>query len=135
MNVERITIIGGGTMGNGIAHVCAQAGRTVTLVDTDQDLLEKALGTIFKNMDRQVKKEIISAGEKEEAAGPDLHGHFAGGRGGGCPAGGGGGSGEAGAERENLHRTWMTESPGRRHPGHQYFLHLHHGDRRLHEAP
>ena len=69
MSVERITVIGGCTMGNGIAHVCAQAGLSVTLVDRDQDFLEKALGTIFKNLDRQVKKEIISAGEKEEALG------------------------------------------------------------------
>ena len=67
MNVERITVIGGGTMGNGIAHVCAQAGLKVTIVDQDQDFLEKALSTIFKNLDRQVKKEIISAGEKEAA--------------------------------------------------------------------
>jgi 3-hydroxybutyryl-CoA dehydrogenase len=67
MSVERIAVVGGGTMGNGIAHVCAQAGRRVTIVDTDQDLLERALSTIFKNMDRQVKKELISAGEKEEA--------------------------------------------------------------------
>jgi len=69
MNLERITVIGGGTMGNGIAHICAQAGRTVTLVDMDQDLLERALSTIFKNLDRQVKKELISAGEKEAALG------------------------------------------------------------------
>jgi len=69
MNVQKITVIGGGTMGNGIAHICAQAGRTVTLVDMDQDRLEKALSTIFKNMDRQVRKELISAGEKEEALG------------------------------------------------------------------
>ncbi len=69
MSVERITVIGGGTMGNGIAHVCAQAGLSVTLVDQDQDFLEKALGTIFKNLDRQVKKELISVGEKEEALG------------------------------------------------------------------
>jgi 3-hydroxybutyryl-CoA dehydrogenase len=68
MSVERITVIGGGTMGNGIAHVCAQAGLTVNLVDMNQDLLERALSTIFKNMDRQVKKELISAGEKEAAA-------------------------------------------------------------------
>jgi 3-hydroxybutyryl-CoA dehydrogenase len=67
MTIERLTVIGGGTMGNGIAHICAQAGRKVTLVDTNQDLLERALGTIFKNMDRQVKKEIISSGDKEEA--------------------------------------------------------------------
>ncbi len=67
MSVERITVIGGGTMGNGIAHVCAQSGRRVTLVDLDQDLLERALNTIFRNLDRQVKKEIISAGEKDAA--------------------------------------------------------------------
>jgi 3-hydroxybutyryl-CoA dehydrogenase len=67
MSIERITVIGGGTMGNGIAHVCAQAGRSVTMVDMNQDLLEKALATIFKNMDRQVRKEIISAGQKDEA--------------------------------------------------------------------
>jgi 3-hydroxybutyryl-CoA dehydrogenase len=66
MSIERIAVIGGGTMGNGIAHVCAQAGRQVTMVDTEQDLLERALNTIFKNLDRQVKKEIISAGEKDE---------------------------------------------------------------------
>ncbi|MGM0668833.1 MAG: 3-hydroxyacyl-CoA dehydrogenase family protein, partial [Gemmatimonadota bacterium] len=63
--MERITVIGGGTMGNGIAHVCAQAGRRVTLVDTEQDFLERALNSIFKNLERQVTKEIISAGEKE----------------------------------------------------------------------
>jgi len=67
MSIDRITVIGSGTMGNGIAHVCAQAGRHVTLVDMDQDFLERALNTIFKNLDRQVKKEIISAGQKEEA--------------------------------------------------------------------
>lgn len=65
MSIERITVIGGGTMGNGIAHVCAQAGRRVTLVDTEQDFLERALNSIFKNLERQVTKEIISAGEKE----------------------------------------------------------------------
>ena len=67
MSVDRITVIGGGTMGNGIAHVCAQAGREVTLVDMNQDLLERALNSIFKNLERQVKKEAISAGEKDEA--------------------------------------------------------------------
>jgi 3-hydroxybutyryl-CoA dehydrogenase len=69
MSIERITVIGGGTMGNGIAHVCAQAGLEVTLVDMHQDFLERALSTIFKNLDRQVKKEIISAGQKEETVG------------------------------------------------------------------
>jgi 3-hydroxybutyryl-CoA dehydrogenase len=65
MKIERIAVIGGGTMGNGIAHVCAQAGRQVTLVDMSQDLLDRALGTIAKNLDRQVKKEVISLGDKE----------------------------------------------------------------------
>jgi len=65
MKIEGIAVIGGGTMGNGIAHVCAQAGRRVTLVDMNQDLLDRALGTIVKNLDRQVKKEIISPEEKE----------------------------------------------------------------------
>ena len=69
MSIDRITIIGGGTMGNGIAHVCAQAGRQVTLVDMNADFLERALNTIFKNLDRQVKKEIISAEQKEETTG------------------------------------------------------------------
>jgi 3-hydroxybutyryl-CoA dehydrogenase len=69
MSIERITVIGGGTMGNGIAHVCAQSGLEVTLVDMNQDFLERALNTIFKNLDRQVKKEIISAGQKEETVG------------------------------------------------------------------
>ncbi len=65
MKVERIAVIGGGTMGNGIAHVCAQAGRSVTLVDMNQDLLQRALDTIAKNLDRQVKKEVISPSDKE----------------------------------------------------------------------
>ncbi len=67
MKIERIAVLGGGTMGNGIAHVCAQAGHQVVLVDTEQDLLERALNTIFKNLDRQVKKDVISADEKEAA--------------------------------------------------------------------
>ncbi len=56
-------------MGNGIAHVCAQNGLGVTLVDVDQGALEAALTTIAKNMDRQVRKEILSAEEKEAALG------------------------------------------------------------------
>jgi 3-hydroxybutyryl-CoA dehydrogenase len=67
MKVERIAVIGGGTMGNGIAHVCAQAGLRVTLVDMSQGLLDRALETIVKNLDRQVKKEVISLSDKEAA--------------------------------------------------------------------
>ena len=67
MSIERIAVIGGGTMGNGIAHVCAQAGFRVTMVDMEQDLLERALNTIFKNLDRQVRKEKITGEEKDAA--------------------------------------------------------------------
>jgi 3-hydroxybutyryl-CoA dehydrogenase len=63
--IERITVIGGGTMGNGIAHVCAQSGRSVTLVDVSADVLENAVLTIGKNLDRQVKKERIDEAEKD----------------------------------------------------------------------
>jgi 3-hydroxybutyryl-CoA dehydrogenase len=58
-------VIGGGTMGNGIAHVCAQSGRSVTLVDVSADVLENAVLTIGKNLDRQVKKERIDEAEKD----------------------------------------------------------------------
>ena len=51
-------------MGNGIAHVFAQAGHDVVLIDINQDQLEKALATIGKNLDRQVKKERISEDDK-----------------------------------------------------------------------
>jgi 3-hydroxybutyryl-CoA dehydrogenase len=67
MSIERIAVVGGGTMGNGIAHVCAQAGFRVTMVDMEQDLLERALNTIFKNLDRQVRKEKITGDEKDAA--------------------------------------------------------------------
>jgi 3-hydroxybutyryl-CoA dehydrogenase len=69
MKIENIAVIGGGTMGNGIAHVCAQAGCGVTLVDMNQDLLDKALGIIAKNLDRQVKKEVISPSDREATLG------------------------------------------------------------------
>ena len=60
MDKNRITVIGGGTMGNGIAHVFAQNGYAVTLIDVNEDILSNALKTIEKNLARQVKKEIIS---------------------------------------------------------------------------
>ena len=56
MALDNITIIGAGTMGNGIAHVFAQNGFTVTLVDVNAGQLEKALAIISKNLDRQVSK-------------------------------------------------------------------------------
>ncbi|MFC1553803.1 3-hydroxyacyl-CoA dehydrogenase family protein [candidate division KSB1 bacterium] len=64
---KTISVIGCGTMGNGIAHVLAQSGFNVNLIDIKKELLEKAIGTISKNMDRQVKKEIITEEQKKEA--------------------------------------------------------------------
>jgi 3-hydroxybutyryl-CoA dehydrogenase len=61
-----ISIIGAGTMGNGIAHVFAQHGFEVHLIDVSEQQLEKAIKTISKNLDRQVAKEIIRKEKKEE---------------------------------------------------------------------
>lgn len=66
MSLKNITVIGAGTMGNGIAHVFAQAGFTVTLVDVNVMQLEKALQTIDKNLDRQVTKGTLSAEQKKQ---------------------------------------------------------------------
>jgi 3-hydroxybutyryl-CoA dehydrogenase len=63
----KVAVIGGGTMGNGIAHVFAQSGFDVALVDVSKDMLEKALASIDKNMSRQVKKEIIDEATKDAA--------------------------------------------------------------------
>ena len=60
-----IAVIGAGTMGNGIAHLFAQAGYTVHLVDISETQLKKALNTIEKNLDRQIAKSIISAAQKK----------------------------------------------------------------------
>jgi len=62
--MTNITVIGAGTMGNGIAHVFAQKGYTVSLVDISEASLEKALATIAKNLDRMVKKERITTEDK-----------------------------------------------------------------------
>jgi 3-hydroxybutyryl-CoA dehydrogenase len=58
---DRIAVIGAGQMGNGIAHVFAQSGFDVTLVDVSAEALQKARDTIAKNLDRQVKKGTIPA--------------------------------------------------------------------------
>jgi 3-hydroxybutyryl-CoA dehydrogenase len=62
--MKNITVIGAGTMGNGIAHTFAQFGYAVTLVDISQDALDKAIATITKNLDRMVAKEKISEEDK-----------------------------------------------------------------------
>jgi len=60
----KVAVIGAGTMGNGIAHVFAQKGHEVNLVDISQTSLDKAIATIGKNLDRMVKKERISEEDK-----------------------------------------------------------------------
>lgn len=62
--MKKITVIGGGTMGNGIAHVFAQFGYDVTLVDVAQTALDKAMSSIAGNLDRQIKKGTLSEDEK-----------------------------------------------------------------------
>ena len=67
--MKSITVIGAGTMGNGIAHVFAQKGFKVSLVDMSQDALDRALATINKNLSRLVAKERISENDKKETLG------------------------------------------------------------------
>ena len=62
--MTKISVIGAGTMGNGIAHVFAMKGYKVNLCDISQDALDRALATISKNLDRMVVKERISADDK-----------------------------------------------------------------------
>jgi len=61
--MQRIGVIGGGTMGNGIAHVFAQFGYSVTLVDIKQEFIDRALATIKANLERQARKGIIAINE------------------------------------------------------------------------
>jgi len=62
--MKHIGVIGAGTMGNGIAHVFAQSGYNVRLIDLSETALEKAIATISKNLDRMVAKEKISDTDK-----------------------------------------------------------------------
>lgn len=65
MEIKKIGIVGAGQMGNGIAHVAAQTGLQVVLLDVKQEFLDAAVATITKNLDRQVKKEKISEADKK----------------------------------------------------------------------
>jgi len=67
MKIERIGIVGAGQMGSGIAHVCALAGLDVTIADANAEQLQKALGAIDRNIERQVAKGKVSAEEKQIA--------------------------------------------------------------------
>lgn len=62
--MKKISVIGAGTMGNGIAHVFAQSGFDVTLIDVQEAALERAVATISRNLDRLIKKERISEADK-----------------------------------------------------------------------
>jgi 3-hydroxybutyryl-CoA dehydrogenase len=62
-----VGVIGGGQMGNGIAHVCALAGLPVVLLDVKQDALDRALATMARNMERQVNRSIITSDERDAA--------------------------------------------------------------------
>jgi len=64
--MKKISVVGAGTMGNGIAHHLATFNFDVTLVDLSEERLEKARKTIAKNLDRQIKKQIVDASQKEK---------------------------------------------------------------------
>lgn len=65
--MKNIAVIGSGTMGNGIAHVFAQYGYTVALIDISEEALKKAVSTIEKNLERQVSKQLITEETKLQA--------------------------------------------------------------------
>ncbi len=69
MEIKHVTVVGAGTMGNGIAHQFALKGHPVTLVDLDESALERGLATITKNIDRQVGKGVVSSAERDETLG------------------------------------------------------------------
>jgi 3-hydroxybutyryl-CoA dehydrogenase len=62
---EKIAVLGAGQMGNGIAHVFAQSGYDVTMIDISSDALEKGKSTIAGNLDRQIKKGTLQAADKD----------------------------------------------------------------------
>jgi 3-hydroxybutyryl-CoA dehydrogenase len=67
MQIQKVGVIGAGTMGNGIAHVFARRGCSVVLCDVEQRFLNRGLETIIKNLDREVARNKISADEKASA--------------------------------------------------------------------
>ena len=66
-DIAHVGIVGAGQMGSGIAHVCALAGLSVTLVDVKPEALVKGLGVIERNMGRQVKRSVISSDDRDVA--------------------------------------------------------------------
>jgi len=66
-SIKTVAVIGAGTMGNGIAHVFAQKQFKVHLIDTNSAILDKAINTITKNLDRQISKGIIHQDDKDQS--------------------------------------------------------------------
>lgn len=66
MAIQKVGVVGAGTMGNGIAHVFARTGHEVLLCDIDQKFLDRALATITKNLDRELAKSKITEAQKSE---------------------------------------------------------------------
>jgi 3-hydroxybutyryl-CoA dehydrogenase len=69
MEIRRVGVVGAGTMGNGIAHVFARSGFSVVLCDIEQRFLDRALGTISKNLDRELAKGKITPDQSAAALG------------------------------------------------------------------
>jgi 3-hydroxybutyryl-CoA dehydrogenase len=69
VDIRRVGVIGAGQMGNGIAHVCALSGYEVVLADVKPEALAKALDTIQRNMDRQVRRSVLADAERNAALG------------------------------------------------------------------
>ncbi len=69
MAIQNVVVIGAGTMGNGIAHIFAQTGYNVTIVDVSEAAIERGVSTIGKNLDRQVKKGTITEDDKTATLG------------------------------------------------------------------
>ena len=67
--MDKIAVVGAGQMGNGIAHVFAQSGFAVTMIDVSKDALDRGRATIEKNLDRQVKKGTIQESDKADTLG------------------------------------------------------------------
>src|ERR1700730_8170196 len=67
MKIQRVGVVGAGTMGNGIAHVFARGGYRVVLCDIEERFLDRGMETIGKNLDREVAKKKITAEDKAAA--------------------------------------------------------------------
>src|SRR5437867_11997184 len=66
MDIKNVTVVGAGTMGNGIAHVFAQYGFLVTMNDIKQEFIDRGLAAVESNLDRQIKKGILSQEQKQQ---------------------------------------------------------------------